>query len=177
MGFPRQEYWSGLPFSSPGDLPDSGIEPTVPALAGGFFTTEPPRKPGHWGCLFLIFTIIFTLPLYWENMVMFKWVLFSLTLCNPMDYIVHGILQARRLERVAVPFSRGSSQPRDRTQVSYIAGGFFTVWDTRKTLGEERIQAIKHIFSIWFPLLSWSFLLLLWSLLLVMKNSHHHNEF
>ena len=48
------------------------------------------------------------------------------TLCDPMDYTVHGILQARILEWVAFPFSRGSSQPRDRTQVSHIAGGFFT---------------------------------------------------
>ena len=45
--------------------------------------------------------------------------------CDPMDYKVHGIL-ARILEQVAVPFSRGSSQPRGRTQVSSIAGGFFT---------------------------------------------------
>ena len=44
-GISRQEYWSGLPFPSPGDLPDSGIEPTFPALASGFFTAEPPRKP------------------------------------------------------------------------------------------------------------------------------------
>ena len=49
-----------------------------------------------------------------------------LTFCNPMDYIVHGILQARILEWLACPFSRGSSQPRDLTQVSHIAGGFFT---------------------------------------------------
>ena len=48
------------------------------------------------------------------------------TLCDPMDYEVHGILQARILEWVAIPFSRGSSQPRDQTQVSHIAGGFFT---------------------------------------------------
>ena len=48
------------------------------------------------------------------------------TLCNPMDYTVHGILQARILEWVAFPFSRGSSQPRDQTQVSRIAGGLFT---------------------------------------------------
>ena len=48
------------------------------------------------------------------------------TLCSPMDYTVHGILQARTLEWVAVPFSRGSSQPRDETQVSRIAGRFFT---------------------------------------------------
>ena len=45
MEFFRQEYWSGLPFPSPGDLPDPGIEPMSPALAGGFFTTEPPEKP------------------------------------------------------------------------------------------------------------------------------------
>ena len=43
-GFSRQEYWSGLPFPSPGDLPDPGIEPSAPALEDGFFTTEPPGK-------------------------------------------------------------------------------------------------------------------------------------
>ena len=48
------------------------------------------------------------------------------TLCDPMDYTVHGILQARILEWVAYPFSRGSSQARNRTRVSCIAGGFFT---------------------------------------------------
>ena len=48
------------------------------------------------------------------------------TLCDPMGYTVHGILQARMLEWVAFPFSRGSSQPRDQTQGSCIAGGFFT---------------------------------------------------
>ena len=48
------------------------------------------------------------------------------TLCDPMDCIVHGILQARILEWGAFPFFRGSSQPRDQTQVSRIAGGFFT---------------------------------------------------
>ena len=47
MGLPGQEYWSELPFLSPGDLPAPGIEPTSPAspaLAGGFFTAEPPGK-------------------------------------------------------------------------------------------------------------------------------------
>ena len=47
MGFPRQEYWSGLPCPFPRDLPDPGIEPTSPALTGGLFTTDPPRKPSH----------------------------------------------------------------------------------------------------------------------------------
>ena len=45
MGFSRQEYWSGLPCPPPGGLPDPGIAPASPALAGRFFTTEPPGKP------------------------------------------------------------------------------------------------------------------------------------
>ena len=60
-----------------------------------------------------------------------------LTLCDPMDCSlsrssVHGILQARILEWVAISFSRGSSQPRDWTRVSRIAGGRFTIWATRE---------------------------------------------
>ena len=57
-----------------------------------------------------------------------------LILCNLMDYTVYGILQARILEWVAILFSRGSSQPRDQTQVSRIAGGFFTNWAIREAL-------------------------------------------
>ena len=51
-----------------------------------------------------------------------------------MDSTVHGILQARILEWVAFPFSRGSSQLRDQTQVSHTAGGFFTSWATREAM-------------------------------------------
>ena len=59
------------------------------------------------------------------------------TLCDPMDcslpdFSVHGIFQGRVLERVAIFFSRGSSQPRDQTLVSHIAGRHFTLWATRK---------------------------------------------
>ena len=64
-----------------------------------------------------------------------KWKSLSpVRLCDPMDYTVHGILQARILEWVAVPFSRGSSQPRDQTQVSQIAGVFFTSRTTGKSM-------------------------------------------
>ena len=56
-----------------------------------------------------------------------------LTLGDPMDYTFHRILQARILEWVAIPFSRGSSLPRDQTQVSHIAGRFFINWATRGT--------------------------------------------
>ena len=60
-----------------------------------------------------------------------------LNLCDPMDcsppgFSVHGILQARILEWGAMPSSRGSSQPRDWTHVSHVAGGFFTIWATRE---------------------------------------------
>ena len=64
-----------------------------------------------------------------------KWVTQSCpTLCDSMDYTVHGVFQARILEWIDpfYPFSRGSSQPRDWTQVSRIAGGFFTSWATRE---------------------------------------------
>ena len=69
-----------------------------------------------------------------------KWKLVTqscLTLCDPMDRSppgssVHGILQVRVLEWVDISFSRGSSQPMDRTQVSWIAGRFFTNWATSK---------------------------------------------
>ena len=59
------------------------------------------------------------------------------TLCEPMDCSppgssVHGILQTRIVEWVAIPFSRGSSRPRDQTQVYCIAGRFFTIWATRE---------------------------------------------
>ena len=53
MRFPRKEYCSGLPFPSPGDLPHPGIKPTSPALAGRFFTTEPPGK--SYNTIFFVF--------------------------------------------------------------------------------------------------------------------------
>ena len=54
--------------------------------------------------------------------------------CSPPGSSVHGILQARILEWIAMPSSRGSSQHRDRTQVFHVAGGFFTIWATREAL-------------------------------------------
>ena len=62
------------------------------------------------------------------------------TLCNPTDYTVHRIPQARILEWGAVHFSRGSSQPRDQTQVSRIAGRFFTSWATREGKHLDTLQ-------------------------------------
>ena len=67
------------------------------------------------------------------------------TLCNPMDYTVLGIHKARILEWVAFPFSRGSSQPRDQTHVSCIAGGFFTNWAIRKPYPMIRCYNMKVV--------------------------------
>ena len=106
MRISRQDYWSGLPFPSPGDLPDPGMEPVSPAspaLAGGFFATESPGKPKM--------LVAQLCPSFWDP-----------TDCSPPGSSVHGILQAGILEWVSIPFWRGSSQPRDWTQVSWIAG-------------------------------------------------------
>ena len=61
MGFSRQWYWSGLPFPSPADLPDPGIEPVSPALAGGFFMAEPQGKS-----IFTPHTVFFSLFIFME---------------------------------------------------------------------------------------------------------------
>ena len=55
MGAPTQGYWSGLPFPSPEDLPNLGIEPVSPEMVGRFFTTESPEKPRH----FILFLKLF----------------------------------------------------------------------------------------------------------------------
>ena len=60
---------------------------------------------------------------------------------------VHGILQARILERVAIPFSRGSSRPRDQTPISCIAGGFFTIWATREDIKDEKWSESQSVVS------------------------------
>ena len=74
------------------------------------------------------------------------------TLCDPMDCSppgssVHGILQARILEWVAYPFSRGYSQPRIEPRSSHIAGGFFTVWATREAQSEGDGSSILSDFG------------------------------
>ena len=88
------------------------------------------------------------------------------TLSDPMDYSpsgssVHGILQARILEWVAVLFSRGSSKPRAQTHESCVAGGFFTSWATRETQWKKQvigqylsINPIKILQSLYFPIFS-----------------------
>ena len=69
-----------------------------------------------------------------------------LTFCEPMDYRVHGILQAKILEWVVVPFSSGSSQPRDRTQVSHIAGISLPAEPSGKTYRKKEKQ--MYLFSV-----------------------------
>ena len=120
MGFPRQEYWTGLPFSSSGDLPDPGTEPPSPVVAGRFFTRqkllqpnsflEPPRKP-----------IYMYMNTYIPSCIVHS--LLCLTFCDPMDYSppgssFHRISQARILEWVAICYSRRPSSPWDQTHIS-----------------------------------------------------------
>ena len=100
-GFSRQEHWSGLPCPPPGDLPNPGIEPRSSSLQADSLPAE--------------------LPLYLCMLSLQS----CLTLCDPMGCSlpgssVHGILQVRILEWVAMPLSRGSSRSKDRTLVSCL---------------------------------------------------------
>ena len=110
-GIPRMLEWVAYPFSSGSSWPRN--QTRVSCLAGEFFTTWAIRgaRKGN-------VKVTHSCP----------------TLCNPVDYTVHGILQARILEWVAFPFFRGFSQTRDRTQVSHVAGGVFASWTTREAL-------------------------------------------
>ena len=115
MGFSRQEYWSGLPCPPPGDLLGLGMEPVSLASAGEFFTTSATWAGQYMTSKGKESEVAQSCP----------------TLCDPVDCSppgssIHGILQARILDWVAISFSRGSSRPRDRTQVSCIAGRFFS---------------------------------------------------
>ena len=116
MAFSRQEYWSGLPFPSPSYalLPIKHLCRSNRHLRLSCFNCTPPTQ--HLPISILKVKVAQSCP----------------TLCDPMDYTVHGVLQARILEWVAFPFSRGTSQPRNRTRVSCIAGGLFTSWATRE---------------------------------------------
>ena len=87
--------------------------------------------------------------LVWKWKVKVKVTQLCPTLCDPVDCTVHRILRARILEWVAFPFSRASSQPRDRTQVSHIAGRFFTSLATR--------EVASHISLIYEPICFRSF--------------------
>ena len=112
MGLSRQEYWSGLPFPSPGDLSHPGIELRSPASQAGSLLSEPPGKPHKYPCV--------------------KVAQLCPTLCDPTNCSlqgssIHGVFQARVLEWVAISFSRGSFPPRDRTQVSCTVGRCFTI--------------------------------------------------
>ena len=141
IGFSRQEYQSGLPCPTPGDLPNPGTEPTSlmsPALAGGFLTTST-----IWEAPFIYIPLLI-------KVTVFCWCLvakFCLTFCDPMDCgppasSVHRISQSRILEWITISFSRGPSQPRDQTHVSCTGRWILYWWATgmsittcRQTLG------------------------------------------
>ena len=129
-GISQQEYWSGLPFLPPGDLPDPRIEHVSLALAGGFFNAEPTGEPINY--IYLKVKVAQSCQ----------------TPYDPMDCTVHGILQARILEWIAFPFSRGSSQPRARTQVSHTTGSSFPAESPAKPKdnGVGSLSLLQQIF-------------------------------
>ena len=108
-----------------------------------------------WRFFVFVFVFPFEEPLAWDFPgfpVKVKVTQSCLTLCDPMDYAVHGILQARLLEWINFPFSKGSSQPWDWTQVSSIAGGFFTSsWDQSPNAGALGSIPRSHILQLKIP--------------------------
>ena len=151
MGFSRQEYWGGLPFSSPEHLPDPGIKPVFPVLPGGVFTTEPPGKPRLINSLYSKwrFQCSVLKVKKWPHGLYSPWNspgqntgVGSLSFsrgssqlrspdCRWILYQLSHKGSPRILERVAYPFSKWSSRLRSWTRVSCIAGGFFTNWTIR----------------------------------------------
>ena len=101
------------------------------------FPVSWPFTPKYWSVCLLVNKKVF-IQMEWGWLV--KVTQLCPTLCNPMDYIVCGILQARILEWIAIPFSRGFLQPRDQTWVTCIAGGFFTIWATREACPRSLVK-------------------------------------
>ena len=139
MEFCRSEYWSEQPFRSPGDLPNPGIEPRSPALWADSLPAEPQGKPKNteMGSLSLLL-MIFPTQESNQGLLHCRQILYQLS-CqgSPSHSVVshslqpHGLYRlwnspGRMLEWVAIPFCRGSSQLRNQTQASHIAGRFFT---------------------------------------------------
>ena len=124
QGSPRILEWAACPFSRGSSWPRN--QTGVSCIAGGFFTSGATREALNKVCILVLVSYLNGKILWkWE----WKWRSLYSTLC---DCTVHGILQARLLKWVAFAVSRGSSQPRDWTQVSRIAGRFFTNWATRE---------------------------------------------
>ena len=127
LEFSRQESWnSGVPFSRGSSQPR---HQTLGSFQADSLPSEPPGKPK----VKVKVLVAHSCP----------------TLCNPMGCSppgspVHGVLQARILEWVAIPFSRGSPQPRDQTWVFCIVGRYFTVWATREAL-HVRVPGSKAV--------------------------------
>ena len=103
MGFTRQQYWSGLPFPSPGDLSGPGIEPRSPTCRKTPYHLSYQGSPVSFPLNTDVYQIVLCM-----LKVKVKVTQLCLTLCNPVDYTV-GILHARIIAWVAIPFSRGSS--------------------------------------------------------------------
>ena len=146
-------FWSFGPEACGILAPWPGIKPAPPALEGQVPSTGLLGKSHHICglCLFVVFFHVLCLFLVWPNCIWdlsspeIKWKWSRSVMSNSLRphglYLpgssIHGIFQARLLEWVAIPFSRGSSQPRDWTWVSCIAGRLLTVWATEGLQGSN----------------------------------------
>ena len=121
-------------------------------VLGTYFVLNDLNYGAAWGLMLVVFTKVLPALLSTNNPTVLVLVtqlcptLRDPTDCSQPGSSVHGILQARVLEWVAIPFCRGSSQPRGGTQVSYIAGRFFTIWATRKA--QNDLEILRFFFKL-----------------------------
>ena len=142
MRFSQQVYWGGLPFPPPVDHALSELSLLWPVHLGWPCAT--------WLIASLSYISPFSTTRQWPMKGKVLVTQSCPTMCKPTDgsppgSAVHGILQARILEWVAIPFSRGSSQPRNWTQVSCIVIRFFTVWVANMMSPAKNILIMRNV--------------------------------
>ena len=150
---PVTDSWV-TPVPATSSLHTTATQTNPSPISSTFSLLLPTVSWGHKDCpsLYLLYLKLW---LDLLNLPVLCWAQLSLTICDPMDCSpsgssVHEILQAKILEWVAIPFSRGSSQPRDGNWVSFIAGRFFTIWPTGEALSPIQTLDLLRKDPCWF---------------------------
>ena len=139
VGFFRQEHLNGLPFPCPGDRPDPGIEPATPATSVALQTDS--LLLDHWGSPWASLEGHYS-AYQWKWKSLNRVLIFA----TPGTIWSMEFSRPRILEWVAFPFSGGSSQPRNWTSISCVAGKFFTNWAIREALPIRKPSNIIYWF-------------------------------
>ena len=125
MGFSRQEYWSGLPFPAPGDLPNPGIEPRSPTLQACSLPFEPPGKPTS-----LNFFPISLWHQSWWSEFLYSTLMQKLNLASGWDFEIFSVLEVVAVYPIHFPLFSSCKQSRDFFKVLAFWKGTVILWQT-----------------------------------------------